>query len=916
MRARDWAPTRRAGLTIAAVLFLFGLVLFHVSPLPDIRPPQSVDLAFDSFVGLRQWMLDQVGYSESILAIGGAILLTVIWSIALIKHHARSALSASIVVVCPLIALQAQINLMFGWRSGGGLLYLLAAAIFFAWSLAAHPTSQPSNQLPNHPTHRTELVLLTFILAVAVFARVYDIQRMPYGIDGDESKWTIEVVATVIDGRDTLASEYHRRQLPMSFVMEAPFQIVMGPGLTPGRVGVAVYSVIATYVFYRLVRRLHDAPTALVAALLLAVSLPDITASRAGNVESHVKLWSILPLFGLAVALDTKQIKHFLLTGFAVAGAMLTYETLAPIVAVTVTLAIGAALRERHEWVAWRRRLAALATAPAFAAVVNIDYLLGRLQYYQGYRSNAEVYPLGEQLLRGVSGVLEAFRSRPYADALFSRSGPYINGLLVPLLVLGGVYAVARIRHRGSVFALTWLVWVFIPVPIVLHAPLPRIFYPGVPALYVLIAVALVAIYRAVNRAVQLPRLTAAVGILTLGTFALLNLTIWFQEVKDIPDEVRRRQVSEIAAASVAPDTLLLMPYYLIGEPVEAERVLMDLMIRERRGTLDAGKYRAVQFDNLLLTLSREGPYYPRAAVLYDLTPLARPDRREAIIAAVQRCYPNAQVVSADYFDVYHIDQHDLIDPLCRTAPLTLTAAPPPVVTGGDTTRLTFGWTMGVTAASQSTLACAHHDPDVVWIEAESFGDPQGWFADVRFVVDWSGMGYLADTLHSEYAATTIDVPHSATYTVWVRTYRRQDDGFPAFMEIGGQTLVFGEPDPGTFDEWRWQPLANLPLPAGPLSIRITRPFDEKEARFIALFVDAIALSADPDFDPTRDERWQSVLELRGPDQPLQTSGAFETQFPPGRYECQVIVRDGNRLIDEDGSVGIKSEPVEFEVSK
>jgi hypothetical protein len=931
MKARGWAIAHRPALVIAAVLIFFGLVLWQISPPAGIRPPLPTDLPFDTFVGLRQFVLAQAGNSIPILASMGAAIIVLIWLIALPKGRVRQAISATIVVACALIALQAQVDLMSGRQAEGTALYLVAAAIFFTWCIVSRSTSQPPNgpasQRIGYPTNsvsrRVELILLTVVLGVSVFARIYELKRMPYGVDGDESKWTIEVVSTVVDGRDILSSEYHRRQLPMSFLMEAPFQWIMGAGLTPGRVGAAVYSIVASFVFYLLVRRLYDPPIALVATLLLAVSLPDITASRAGNVESYVRLWTALPLLGLAVALDTRELKHFLLTGVAVAGAMITYETLMPTVAATLTLALAAALREWRDWRMWLRRLAAMATAPAAVAIVTIDYLLGRIQYYQGYRSAAESYPLDEQLLRGVQGLLQPFYYGPLNDALFNRQGPYINGLLVPLLVLGIVYTIAHARRRGNAIALTWLAWAFIPIPIILHTPLPRILYPGVPVLYLLAAVAFVTIYRAISHAVQVPSLSASLGVLALTGFAVLNLTIWFQEIQDTPDEIRRRQVAEIVASTVDPSNLLLMPHFPFGETVEIERDLIDLTIRERHratGTGDTrGEYRVVLFEDLLHTLSLEGGAYPRATVLYDLLRTEMAERRQAIISTMLRCYPTTQVEPAEYFDIYQIAGGDLAHPSCISTRLSITP-PQRIINGGMATRIDIGWSLEsasalqAASASQSMLVCSRSRNGIVWVEAESMGELRGWIADTQFVTGWSGTGYLADDPGSEFAATTIDVPQPGVYQVWVRSFRRQEDGFPAFIEIGGKTLVYGEPDPGILNTWRWQALDDVVSEAGQIAIRLTRPFDNSRTVFIALFTDAIVLSPDPNFDPGRDERWQPVLELRGPDQTSQASGVFETRFEPGSYRCEITVADGDRLIDESGAVGITSDPIYFEV--
>jgi 4-amino-4-deoxy-L-arabinose transferase-like glycosyltransferase len=920
-----------AGLACVICLIGFGLFLWIVSPSPGTRPPD--DRAFDVLLPLRRAMLTQAANSGLILAGLAVVGLAIIWTLALRGRRIQHAVSVSIVAVCGLLALQAQVYLMRQRHAAGMALYLFVGAAFFAWLRASPPSPDPVST--GGLSRRTERAVLALILAVALFGRVYDLKRLPYGIDGDESKWTIEVVSTMVDGRDALSSEYHRRYLPMSFWMEAPFQWIIGPGLTPGRIEVAVFSVVASFVFYRLARELTNAPTALVATLLLAVSLPDLTASRAANVESHTKLWAVLPLYGLAVALRTRRRRHFLLTGLALAGAMLTYETLMPIVGATLTLALVAAVRERRAWRAWLPRLAALATAPAAVAVVTIDYLLGRMQYYQGFRSQAEAFAPGEQLLHGIEGVLRPFYTAPMSDALYHRAGPLINGLLVPLLVLGGVYVVARRRERGHAFALTWLAWAFIPIPIVLHSPLPRILYPGVPVLYLFVAIALVTIYRSVSSAVQRPRLTVAIGALVLGSFALLNLTIWFQEVNDTDDELRRREAAEIAVATVEPGSLLLMPYVLPGETVNVEQGLMALLLRERRGAAPAGEIRAVPLREFLPVLSDTGATPRPVNALIDLSQITLPDDRRDVLAAFRSCY-RSQRIATTYFELYSMTAADVSDPICRSGRLSL-APLAGVIEGGAAIPIRIEWSLAPVAATRSELTCWRERDGLIWIEGESFGERVGWITDVQHVVGFSGEGYLADNPKSQYAATTVDVSQPGTYRLWVRSYRRQADAFSAFVEIGrappafvgplrdvwralAQALdfkrrifVFGQPLPEALNVWQWQSLADLSLEPGTRSIRLSRPFDLSTGPFIALFVDAIVLSSDLDFDPRRDDRRLPVLQLRGSDG-IHSQGAFEVHFEPGRYRCQVGVSDGEKLVDETGAIGITSDPIDFEV--
>ncbi len=908
MRVRIWLGANLTGLLIAAILISFGLLLWSLSPNPGVQPPLPGEIAFAPLVPLRQMMIAQAANSPAIIVGVMASGLALIWVLALRSRRIDQAVSASIVIGCGLLALQAQVFVMREQPDTGMAIYLFAGAAFCLWMLALRKHHDP----PLSVSRRAERILLSLVLAVTIFGRVYDLKRLPYGVDGDESKWTVEVVSTMVDGSDKLGAEYHRRYLPMSFVMEAPFHWIMGVGLTPARLEVAVFSILATFFFYRLARELFDVPTALVATLLLAVSLADLSASRAANVESHTKLWSILPFYGLAVALRTRASRHFLLAGLAVAGAMLTYETLMPIAAAALTFAIGAALRERREWRAWLRRLAALATAPLAVAVVASDYLFGRMQYYQAFRSQAEVHSPGDQLLRGVQGVLQMFSAKPNVDWLYFREGPIVNGLLVPLLFLGIIYAVVHLRRRGSALSLTWLAWVFIPIPIFLHTPLPRVLYPGLPALYLLIAMAMMAIYRVVAGAIPWPRAIAALGIVGLSGFAILNLTVWFQEVTDPYFELRRREAVEIVAANVEPDATLLMPYILPGETVETERDFMELMVRERRGAQPAGAFEVLRYHELLPRLAQSSADAREVKVLVDNTEGELASERQQILDAFRRCYSAARV-NTTYFDLYSVAGADIGEPACRSAHMHV-AAPPATVEGGPATPIAIAWSLDTASATQSELACWQSRSDTVWVEAESFDERVGWIDDVRFVTGFSGNGYLADDPGSEYAATTITIPRAATYRLWIRSYRRQLDNFPAYIEMSDQVLPFGETRPGVFLGWQWQSLAELSLQAGPLPIRLTRPFDLNEEPFIALFVDTLVLSPDPGFDPGRDPRWQPVLQLPGPDGE-HSGGTFELHLQPGQYRCEVTAIDGDRLIDDSGAVGITSSPVIFEVT-
>ncbi|MER3459032.1 MAG: hypothetical protein C4309_10785, partial [Chloroflexota bacterium] len=90
-------------------------------------------------------------------------------------------------------------------------------------------------------------------------------------IEGDEAKWTVEAATLAVDGQKVLDAEYHSFWLPVSFAMQAPFHHLLGPGIRAARIAVACFSLVATAVFYWLVRQAANIPVALIATFLLAV---------------------------------------------------------------------------------------------------------------------------------------------------------------------------------------------------------------------------------------------------------------------------------------------------------------------------------------------------------------------------------------------------------------------------------------------------------------------------------------------------------------------------------------------------------------------------------------------------------------------------------------------------------------------
>jgi len=115
--------------------------------------------------------------------------------------------------------------------------------------------------------------------------------------------------------------------------------------------------------------------------------------------------------------------------------------------------------------------------------------------------------------------------------------------------------------------------------------------------------------------------------------------------------------------------------------------------------------------------------------------------------------------------------------------------------------------------------------PDhVIWQEAEQFDDIGGWSNDSQHV-DIMGSPYLLATglgKPVDDAVTTIDVPQTGIYTLWIRCR----DWLPTHSPGQFQVLVNGKASPVIFgraddDRWQWIHGGDFDLEAGDAELRL-----------------------------------------------------------------------------------------------
>ena len=645
------SPDRRltALLLVAAVIVAAAVLLltpynlriggFRV-PEPYEPPPLS------SLRPLREQINALVPHAP-VIALAGAAALAggLAWRLKR-AGQPREASRAALLIAAFGAAVAGQAEALSARYEPAALLYAGALVGFGAWAYLSR-ARLPLAMKPARVPPRMEWVALALVMLLAVGARFFELGRIPYGIEGDEAKWTAEVAGVMIDQRHVLASEWHYAGVPGSFYMQAPFHHIFKPSLMAARLSVAVYSALATLVFYALVRLLFNVPVALLATLLMAVSLVDLSASRLALVEGFTKLWTVAAPLVLLLASHYRRVWLFALAGAVFGLGIVTYDTYLPMLGVggAILLVETVSLWRRESpalrWRAWLARWAVFAAALGPFLARAMIYIGGRGGDYRFEELGWRDAPL-ETLVQGVARVLRVFAEQVDRDFMHTREGPLVNGLLVPLVALGAVGCLVLWRRRATRVPLLWAALTLFPAPVFLMVHYPRVLYVSLPALYMLAAVGAVWLFQALwSWLGRLGRraLATVIGV-ALVVYPTLNLYIYFNEVYEPPNDIATREAADLLLNFAAADRYILIPYLpQHGDVMEHSGSWLDFYLRQNfaEGT-QWRLYRLLPYQDLLPAMARAFEAYESVAVLVDYNVSER-EQREAYIQAVRECY-------------------------------------------------------------------------------------------------------------------------------------------------------------------------------------------------------------------------------------------------------------------------------------
>ena len=410
----------------------------------------------------------------------------------------------------------AQWRMLGGDFVFGGLLYAAAAAALLLWT-RLRDIDLATLVSGGRWTKWQEATALAAVLGVTVVLRVWRFGDVPYGIEQDEGLWAWETSHQFFSDLRPRSTTFHFESFPVGFFQGAVFLRLFGMSMYSARLELLFFSLMSAVLFYLLVRHLISVPVALIATFFLGISVIDVSASRTAFFEAKIKFWVILSYSLFFWALHTNSKRLYLLTGGALALGMLVYQTffLTPIVIVLSLFAI--AIKERHRWRHYALGLFMISLPLALVAPRVWDFVQAQRTKTPGaWVAFVRDHPHDSFLEKFVriwqfagNNFAEiahsVFFHQRWGDFIVTRfDGPILLAAVIPFAILGLVIALLNVRRHEYVFILLWLLIGFFVGPLATGKNFVRIVYPGLPAVYVLAAVAvsfvLSAIYRHAGR--------------------------------------------------------------------------------------------------------------------------------------------------------------------------------------------------------------------------------------------------------------------------------------------------------------------------------------------------------------------------------------------------------------------------------
>ncbi|NOH03467.1 MAG: hypothetical protein HND47_16655 [Chloroflexi bacterium] len=343
---------------------------------------------------------------------------------------------------------------------------------------------------------------------------------------------------------------------------------------------------------------------------------------------------------------------------------------------------------------------------------------------------------------------------------------------------------------------------------------------------------------------------------------------------------------------------LASVPNY--NEPLNNEYQMIELFMLEKLPPHQVVEsYQTVALEEVLPSLP-DLSVRPNRSIILDKISWNSRQERDDLAKALADCYPQAKWTKGDYFDRVDINADALADSECTSAHLALEYTP----------EGNLAWKLSSGVTSRIALKCEIQQVNHAWVEAETFPISPGWQVETVYAIDWTGDGFLMDNFGSSPVVYSFEVKEEGPLYVWVRYYKRVVDNSPARITIENNAYIFASIGEDKLNQWNWERVGPFNVTTGYHKLELHRPYVDDPTKFMALFIDSMVFTANPDFTPS-DTQYQPVRPQIYPLRQEQSRGELEHNLEPGTYRC--YVETANRsLVDAFGRTPVRSNTVNF----
>jgi hypothetical protein len=333
---------------------------------------------------------------------------------------------------------------------------------------------QPLWPAPPALTKRTELFLLVLILLVAVFFRMWQLDKIPPGLTHDEADTGYYVTAVYRGAPSQVETPYGYANEPFTMYSGALFMALLGPNDVTLRVHSVFWGMVLLGFTYLWSRRAFGVVVALVGAAIIATSYWALSNSRfALNSEPAPALFAGAVFFLWVALFDDEEGRErwwaWGLFALFLAGSLYAYEAARAVAAAIGVFFLVLALFDRPRF---RRHGLWFAGALILAVLLAAPHLLNPDAWQ---RSSTLSEPLDAAksgdfgpLLANVKGALGTFNLSGDSFVTYNMPGRPIFDPVLSLFFFTGIgWCIWRWRQPACMLLLLWVAAGVVPTLVI-----------------------------------------------------------------------------------------------------------------------------------------------------------------------------------------------------------------------------------------------------------------------------------------------------------------------------------------------------------------------------------------------------------------------------------------------------------------